>query len=39
MNKVDFLKNKLGFDNAFNYKEEEDLDAPLKRLVCIITQN
>ncbi|XP_074281314.1 2-alkenal reductase (NADP(+)-dependent)-like [Silene latifolia] len=29
--KVDLLKNKFGFDEAFNYKEEEDLDATLKR--------
>lgn len=29
--KVDLLKNKLGFDDAFNYKEEADLDAALKR--------
>ncbi|KAJ1391404.1 Polyketide synthase, enoylreductase domain [Sesbania bispinosa] len=29
--KVDLLKNKLGFDEAFNYKEESDLDAALKR--------
>ncbi|GFP90092.1 2-alkenal reductase (NADP(+)-dependent) [Phtheirospermum japonicum] len=29
--KVDILKNKLGFDDAFNYKEEPDLDAALKR--------
>ncbi|XWS65256.1 hypothetical protein CRYUN_Cryun05aG0077200 [Craigia yunnanensis] len=29
--KVDLLKNKLGFDEAFNYKEEADLDAALKR--------
>ncbi|KAJ8755340.1 hypothetical protein K2173_019138 [Erythroxylum novogranatense] len=29
--KVDLLKNKLGFDEAFNYKEEHDLDATLKR--------
>ncbi|PQQ08207.1 2-alkenal reductase (NADP(+)-dependent)-like [Prunus yedoensis var. nudiflora] len=29
--KVDLLKNKLGFDEAFNYKEEKDLDAALKR--------
>ncbi|XP_030527771.1 2-alkenal reductase (NADP(+)-dependent)-like [Rhodamnia argentea] len=29
--KVDLLKNKFGFDNAFNYKEELDLDAALKR--------
>ncbi|XP_054819377.1 2-alkenal reductase (NADP(+)-dependent)-like [Prosopis cineraria] len=29
--KVDILKNKLGFDEAFNYKEEPDLNAALKR--------
>ncbi|KAL5997951.1 hypothetical protein ACLOJK_008885 [Asimina triloba] len=29
--KVDLLKNKLGFDDAFNYKEEQDLNAALKR--------
>lgn len=29
---VDLLKNKLGFDEAFNYKEEPDLDTALKRL-------
>ncbi|KAI4350188.1 hypothetical protein L6164_010694 [Bauhinia variegata] len=29
--KVDLLKNMLGFDEAFNYKEELDLDAVLKR--------
>ncbi|RDX67648.1 2-alkenal reductase (NADP(+)-dependent) [Mucuna pruriens] len=29
--KVDLLKNKLGFDEAFNYKEETDLNATLKR--------
>ncbi|CAL0331246.1 unnamed protein product [Lupinus luteus] len=29
--KVDLLKNKLGFDDAFNYKEEPALDAALKR--------
>ncbi|KAJ4964312.1 hypothetical protein NE237_024251 [Protea cynaroides] len=28
---VDLLKNKFGFDAAFNYKEEHDLDAALKR--------
>ncbi|KAJ9178216.1 hypothetical protein P3X46_010116 [Hevea brasiliensis] len=28
---VDLLKNKLGFDEAFNYKEEHNLDAALKR--------
>jgi len=30
---VDLLKNKLGFDEAFNYKEEPDLNAALKRSV------
>ncbi|XP_071909531.1 2-alkenal reductase (NADP(+)-dependent)-like [Coffea arabica] len=29
--KVDLLKNKLGFDEAFNYKEETDLKSTLKR--------
>uniref|UniRef100_A0A5B6Z0K4 Putative 2-alkenal reductase (NADP(+)-dependent) n=1 Tax=Davidia involucrata TaxID=16924 RepID=A0A5B6Z0K4_DAVIN len=29
--KVDLLKNKFGFNEAFNYKEERDLDAALKR--------
>lgn len=29
--KVDLLKNKFGYDVAFNYKEEHDLDAALKR--------
>ncbi|XP_034589593.1 NADP-dependent alkenal double bond reductase P2 [Setaria viridis] len=29
--KVDLLKDKLGFDDAFNYKEEPDLNAALKR--------
>ncbi|KAI3665521.1 hypothetical protein L6452_44148 [Arctium lappa] len=29
--KVDLLKNKFGFDEAFNYKEEQDLNATLKR--------
>nr|GMD27771.1 2-alkenal reductase (NADP(+)-dependent) [Ipomoea batatas] len=29
--KVDLLKNKFGFDDAFNYKEEHDLNATLKR--------
>ncbi|MED6179481.1 hypothetical protein PIB30_001244 [Stylosanthes scabra] len=29
--KVNILKDKLGFDEAFNYKEEPDLDAALKR--------
>ena len=27
---VDLLKRKFGFDDAFNYKEETDLDAALK---------
>lgn len=29
--KVELLKYKFGFDEAFNYKEERDLDAGLKR--------
>ncbi|KAF8400652.1 hypothetical protein HHK36_013951 [Tetracentron sinense] len=29
--KVDLLKDKLGFDDAFNYKEESDLKSALKR--------
>eukprot|EP00253_Pinus_taeda_P029978 PITA_29978 len=29
--KAELLKNKLGFDDAFNYKEETDLKAVLKR--------
>ncbi|MED6218231.1 hypothetical protein PIB30_025005 [Stylosanthes scabra] len=29
--KVEILKNKFGFDGAFNYKEELDLNATLKR--------
>ncbi|CAH8390711.1 unnamed protein product [Eruca vesicaria subsp. sativa] len=29
--KVDLLLHKLGFDDAFNYKEEPDLDSALKR--------
>ncbi|KAI3872698.1 hypothetical protein MKX03_028046 [Papaver bracteatum] len=29
--KVDLLKNKFGFDDAFNYKEEHDLAATLER--------
>ncbi|KAG5573738.1 hypothetical protein H5410_063504 [Solanum commersonii] len=28
---VELLKNKFGFDEAFNYKEEQDLSAALKR--------
>jgi NADPH-dependent curcumin reductase CurA len=28
---VDLLKNKFGYDEAFNYKEEPDLNAALKR--------
>jgi NADPH-dependent curcumin reductase CurA len=27
------LKNKFGYDEAINYKEEQDLDAALKRSV------
>ncbi|CAH9080580.1 unnamed protein product [Cuscuta epithymum] len=29
--KVDLLKDKMGFDEAFNYKEVTDLDSALKR--------
>ncbi|XP_047335039.1 2-alkenal reductase (NADP(+)-dependent)-like [Impatiens glandulifera] len=29
--KVNLLKNKFGFDDGFNYKEEHDLDAAFKR--------
>ncbi|KAI3898967.1 hypothetical protein MKW92_010980 [Papaver armeniacum] len=29
--KVDLLKNKFGFDDALNYKEEQNIDAALKR--------
>ncbi|CAD5333343.1 unnamed protein product [Arabidopsis thaliana] len=29
--KVDLLKTKFGYDDAFNYKEEQDLSAALKR--------
>ncbi|GMH08758.1 hypothetical protein Nepgr_010598 [Nepenthes gracilis] len=29
--KVDLLKTKFGFDEAFNYKEEQDLEMALKR--------
>ncbi|KAI4987545.1 hypothetical protein ZWY2020_020345 [Hordeum vulgare] len=29
--KVNLLKTKFGFDDAFNYKKEEDLNAALKR--------
>jgi len=29
--KVDLLKSNFGFNDAFNYKEEVDLDAALKR--------
>lgn len=28
---VNLLRNKFGFDDAFNYKKEADLDAALKR--------
>jgi NADPH-dependent curcumin reductase CurA len=32
---VDLLKNKFGFDDAFNYKDELDLDAALKRYISL----
>ncbi|KAL5064803.1 hypothetical protein RYX36_026540, partial [Vicia faba] len=31
VNNVKTLKSKFGFDEAFNYKEEQDLDATLKK--------
>ncbi|KAH7545648.1 hypothetical protein FEM48_Zijuj01G0115600 [Ziziphus jujuba var. spinosa] len=31
LKEVELLKEKLGFDDAFNYKEEKDLKAALKR--------
>ena len=31
MEKVNLLKNKFGFDEAFNYKEENDLNSALKK--------
>ena len=31
---VNLLKTKFGFDDAFNYKKEQDLNAALKKLVC-----
>ncbi|KAK3220006.1 hypothetical protein Dsin_013976 [Dipteronia sinensis] len=31
--KVELLKDRLGFDGAFNYKEEPDLNAALKRRI------
>lgn len=30
---VDLLKGELGFDDAFNYKEERDINSALKRSV------
>ncbi|CAM0910113.1 unnamed protein product [Alopecurus aequalis] len=32
--KVDLLKDKLGFDDAFNYREEPDLKSALKKSSC-----
>ena len=37
--KVDLLKNKFGFDETFNYKEEQDLGGALKRLDFSIQKN
>lgn len=31
MTQVNMLKNKFGFDEAFNYKKEPDLNAALER--------
>ena len=33
LSQVALLKEKLGFDDAFNYKEERDLNSTLKRFV------
>ncbi|KAJ9552853.1 hypothetical protein OSB04_016898 [Centaurea solstitialis] len=33
--KVELLKNKLGFDEALNYKEESDLEAALARVAAV----
>ena len=30
------MKTKFGFDEAFNYKEEKDYDACLKRYICTL---
>ena len=30
---MDLLKDKLGFDDAFNYREETDLKSALKKSV------
>lgn len=32
---VNLLKTKFGFDDAFNYKKETDLEAALKRSVLL----
>lgn len=32
---VNLLKTKFGFDDAFNYKKEPDLEAALKRSVLL----
>ncbi|KAF5942273.1 hypothetical protein HYC85_019915 [Camellia sinensis] len=37
--KVDLLKNKFGFDEAFNYKEEKDLEAALKSGIDVYFEN
>lgn len=37
--KIELLKNKFGFDEAFNYKEESDLNAALKRLLLFLWSN
>ncbi|XP_022988837.1 2-alkenal reductase (NADP(+)-dependent)-like isoform X2 [Cucurbita maxima] len=34
--KIELLKNKFGFDEVFNYKEERDLNAALKQLVSLL---
>lgn len=40
VSQVELLNEKLGFDDAFNYKEETDLNSTLKRsgssiLICM----
>lgn len=34
---MELLKEKLGFDDAFNYREESDLKSTLRRLFLVLT--
>lgn len=34
---VDLLKGELGFDDAFNYKEERDINSALKRSAPVVS--